>query len=126
MSLPILEGKKGIIFGALDEKSIAWNVALKAHEAGASFTLTNAPVALCLGKINELATHCKAEVIPADATSLADLENLFTKSMEVLGGKLDFVLHSIGMSLNVRKGKEYTELNYDFLQKTLDISALSF
>ncbi len=126
MSLPILAGKKGIIFGALDEKSIAWNVALKAKEAGASFTLSNAPVALRLGKINELAMQCNAEVITADATSLEDLENVFTKSMEVLDGKLDFVLHSIGMSLNVRKGKEYTELNYDFLQKTLDISALSF
>jgi enoyl-[acyl-carrier protein] reductase I len=126
MNTQLLAGKRGIIFGALDEKSIAWNVALKAIAAGASFTLTNAPIALRFGKIQELGTQCNAEIIPADATSLEDLENLFTKSVEVLGGKIDFVLHSIGMSLNVRKGKEYTDLNYDFLQKTLDISAVSF
>jgi len=122
----ILKGKKGIIFGALDEKSIAWNVALKANEAGAEFTLTNAPIALRFGKINELAAHCKAEIIPADATNVEELESLFTKSMEILGGKIDFILHSIGMSLNVRKGKTYTDLNYEFLQKTLDISSVSF
>jgi enoyl-[acyl-carrier protein] reductase I len=122
----ILKEKRGIIFGALDEKSIAWNVALKAKAAGAQFTLTNAPIALRFGKINELAKQCNAEIIPADATNVEELENLFSKSMEVLGGKVDFVLHSIGMSLNVRKGKTYTDLNYDFLQKTLDISAVSF
>jgi enoyl-[acyl-carrier protein] reductase I len=126
MNTQLLSGKRGIIFGALDEKSIAWNVALKAKAAGATFTLTNAPIALRFGKIQELGTQCNAEIIPADATSLEDLENLFTKSTEILGGKIDFVLHSIGMSLNVRKGKEYTDLNYDFLQKTLDISAVSF
>ncbi len=126
MNTQLLAGKRGIIFGALDEKSIAWNVALKAKEAGATFILTNAPIALRFGKIQELGAQCNAEIIPADATSVEDLENLFTKSMEVLGGKIDFVLHSIGMSLNVRKGKEYTDLSYDFLQKTLDISAVSF
>lgn len=126
MNTKLLNGKRGIIFGALDEKSIAWNVALKAKEAGATFTLTNAPIALRFGKIQELGTQCNAEIIPADATSTEDLENLFSKSTEILGGKIDFVLHSIGMSLNVRKGKEYTDLNYDFLQKTLDISAISF
>jgi enoyl-[acyl-carrier protein] reductase I len=126
MNTQLLAGKRGIIFGALDEKSIAWNVALKAKAAGATFTLTNAPIALRFGKIQELGAQCNAEIIAADATSLEDLENLFTKSMAVLGGKIDFVLHSIGMSLNVRKGKAYTDLNYDFLQKTLDISALSF
>jgi enoyl-[acyl-carrier protein] reductase I len=126
MNTQLLAGKRGIIFGALDEKSIAWNVALKAKAAGATFTLTNAPIALRFGKIQELGTQCNAEIIPADATSIEDLENLFTKSVELLGGKIDFVLHSIGMSLNVRKGKEYTDLNYDFLQKTLDISAVSF
>jgi enoyl-[acyl-carrier protein] reductase I len=126
MNTQLLSGKRGIIFGALDEKSIAWNVALKAKAAGATFTLTNAPIALRFGKIQELGTQCNAEIIPADATSIEDLENLFTKSVELLGGKIDFVLHSIGMSLNVRKGKEYTDLNYDFLQKTLDISAVSF
>jgi len=122
----ILKGKRGIIFGALDEKSIAWQISLKAKEAGAEFILTNAPIALRFGKINELAAHCNAEIIPADATNVEELENLFTKSMEILGGKIDFVLHSIGMSLNVRKGKTYTDLNYEFLQKTLDISAVSF
>lgn len=126
MANNLLQGKRGIIFGALDENSIAWQVALKAKEQGASFTLTNAPVALRFGKINELAEQCGAEVIPADATSLEDLENLVNKSVEVLGGKLDFVLHSIGMSLNVRKNKDYPDINYDFYQKTLDISAGSF
>lgn len=122
----LLKGKRGIIFGALDERSIAWKVALKAHEEGAAFTLTNAPIALRMGQINQLAETCNSEVIPADATSLEDLEALFTKSMEVLGGKLDFVLHSIGMSPNVRKNKPYRDLNYDWFQKTLDISGLSF
>ena len=126
MSYDLLKGKRGIIFGALDENSIAWKVAERAKEEGAAFTLTNAPVALRLGKIKELGEKCGAEIIPADATSLEDLENLFNRSMEVLGGKLDFVLHSIGMSPNVRKGKEYTDTNYDFFIKTLYISALSF
>lgn len=126
MSNNLLKGKRGIIFGALDENSIAWKVALKAHEQGASFTLTNAPIALRMGAINQLAEQCGSEVIPADATSVEDLENLFTKSQEVLGGKLDFVLHSIGMSPNVRKNKEYSELNYDWMLKTMDISAISF
>ncbi len=123
----LLKGKKGIIFGALDSKSIAWKVAEKAHEEGAIFTLTNTPAAMRFGEIDELATKCNnAVVIPADATSLEDLENLITKSMEILGGKVDFILHSIGMSLNVRKGRPYDDLNYNFFQKTLDISALSF
>ncbi|MBX7225561.1 MAG: SDR family oxidoreductase [Chitinophagales bacterium] len=119
----ILQGKKGIIFGALDANSIAWKVALKAKQEGAVFTLTNAPVALRMGTIQELAAQCEAIVIPADATSVADVESLFDQSMEVLGGKVDFILHSIGMSPNVRKGKPYTDLNYDFYLKTLDISA---
>jgi enoyl-[acyl-carrier protein] reductase I len=126
MSNNLLQGKKGIIFGALDENSIAWKVAEKAHEAGAQFTLTNAPIAMRMGAINDLAAKCGAEIIPADATSLEDLENLFTKSTAILGGKLDFVLHSIGMSPNVRKNKAYTDLNYDWFQKTVDVSALSF
>lgn len=125
MSYNLLKGKKGIIFGALDEKSIAWKVATKAYEEGAAFTLTNAPIALRLGAINKLAKTCNSEVISADATSMDDLKNLFKRSMEVLGGKIDFVLHSIGMSPNVRKGKDYTDLNHDFFLKTLDISALS-
>ncbi|MBP7272208.1 MAG: SDR family oxidoreductase [Saprospiraceae bacterium] len=122
----LLKGKKGIIFGALDSQSIAWKVAEHCHEQGAQLVLTNAPVAMRFGAIKELGEKVNAEIIPADATSLEDLENLFTKSMELFGGKVDFVLHSIGMSLNVRKGKSYTDLNYEFMQKTFDISAISF
>ncbi|MBU2914503.1 enoyl-ACP reductase FabI [Reichenbachiella agariperforans] len=126
MANNLLEGKRGIISGALDENSIAWKVALKAKEQGASFVLTNAPIALRMGAINKLAEQCNAEIIPADATSVEDIENLFSKSTEVLGGKLDFVLHSIGMSPNVRKGKDYGDLNYDWMLKSMDISAISF
>ncbi|MFN3316234.1 MAG: SDR family oxidoreductase, partial [Raineya sp.] len=113
MAYNLLAGKRGIITGALDENSIAWKVALRAKEEGAIFTLTNAPVAMRMGKINELAAHCQTEVIGADATVVEDIENLYKKSMELLGGKIDFVLHSIGMSPNVRKGKDYGDLNYD-------------
>lgn len=126
MAYNLLKGKKGIIFGALDENSIAWKVALRAHEEGAQFTLTNAPIAMRMGEINKLAETCGSVVIPADATSIEDLENLFTKSLEALGGKIDFILHSIGMSPNVRKNKDYGDLNYEFFLKTLDVSALSF
>ncbi len=122
----LLKGKKGIIFGALNSKSIAWKVAEKAFEEGATFTLSNTQVAMRFGEINELAEKCNAEIIPADATNLKDLEHLFTKSMEILGGKIDFVLHSIGMSLNVRKGRVYDDLDYNYFLKTIDISALSF
>ncbi len=126
MTYNLLKGKKGIIFGALDHRSIAWKVAEKAYEEGAVFTLTNTPTALRFGELDELAVKCKAEVIPADATSPEDLENLIKKSMEILGGQVDFILHSIGMSLNVRKKRVYSDLRYDYFQKTLDISALSF
>lgn len=122
----LLKGKKGIIFGALDDQSIAWKVAEQAVEEGATITLTNAPVALRMGQIQELAERLEAEVIPADATSEADLEKLITQSMEVLGGRIDFILHSIGMSVNVRKNKPYTDLNYGWMAKTLDVSAISF
>jgi len=126
MASQLLKGKKGIIFGALDERSIAWKTALAACAEGAQIVLTNAPIALRMGKINELAKLCNdAPVIPADATSMPDIENLFQKSMETFGGKVDFVLHSIGMSPNVRKNIEYTDTNYDNFHKTLDISALS-
>ncbi|MFI5219722.1 MAG: enoyl-ACP reductase [Bacteroidia bacterium] len=121
----LLKGKRGIVFGALDSNSIAWKVAKRCHEEGAAFTLTNAPVALRLGAINQLATECNSQVIPADVTSDIDLENLLDKSTEILGGKIDFILHSVGMSLNIRKGKSYTGLDYEFLKKTLDISAIS-
>jgi enoyl-[acyl-carrier protein] reductase I len=125
MAYGLLKGKRGIISGALDENSIAWKVALKAKEEGAIFTLTNAPIAMRMGGIQELAKQCDAVIIPADATSVEDIENLYTQSVEVLGGKIDFVLHSIGMSVNVRKGKSYGDLNYEWLQKGIDISAIS-
>jgi enoyl-[acyl-carrier protein] reductase I len=126
MAKNLLEGKRGIIFGALDENSIAWKVALKAKEEGATFTLTNAPIALRMGKINELAETCETTVIPADATSLDDLDKLFTESTEILEGKIDFILHAIGMSPNVRKKRDYGNLNYDWFLKALDISGVSF
>ena len=124
--MKLLEGKRGIIFGALDERSIAWKVAEKAVEHGAKISLTNTAVALRMGGLNELGEELNAPVIAADATSTDDLKNLFSESEQELGGKMDFVLHSIGMSPNVRKGKEYTDLNYNWLEKTMDISAISF
>ncbi len=126
MAYNLLKGKTGIIFGALDSNSIAWKVAEKAYEEGARFTLSNTATALRFGQLNELAEKCHAEVIPADATSVDDLMHVFEKSMEILGGKVDFVLHSIGMSLNVRKKRVYNDLNYSYLNKTLDISSISF
>jgi enoyl-[acyl-carrier protein] reductase I len=126
MAHQLLKGKKGIIFGALDERSIAWKTALKVAEEGGQIVLSNAPIALRMGKINELAKLCNnAPVIPADATSLADLETLMQKSMDHFGGKMDFILHSIGMSPNVRKAIPYTDTSYENFLKTLDISALS-
>jgi len=122
----ILKGKKGIIFGALDERSIAWKVAEQCHAEGATFVLTNAPIALRMGTINKLAESTQSEVIGCDVSVDADMENLVKQSMLKLGGKLDFVLHSVGMSLNIRKKNPYTGLNYDFMHKTLDISAISF
>ena len=122
----LLAGKRGVIFGALDESSIAWHVASQCAAEGAIITLTNAPVAMRFGTIQKLGSQLNAEVISADATSSDDLKALFEKSVEVLGGPIDFVLHSIGMSLNVRKGKHYTDINHEWMQKTLDISAISF
>jgi enoyl-[acyl-carrier protein] reductase I len=122
----ILKGKKGIIFGALDERSIAWKVAEKCYEEGASFVLTNAPIALRMGEINKLAESTKSVIIPCDVSLDADMNTLVEQAMENLGGKLDFVLHSVGMSLNIRKKNPYTDLNYDFMHKTMDISAISF
>ena len=125
MSYNLLKGKRGIITGALDENSIAWKVAEKAHEEGATFVLTNAPIAMRMGIINQLAEKTNSQIIPADATSEEDLTSLFIKSQEVLGGKIDFVLHSIGMSVNIRKKIPYTELNYEYFHKGIDVSALS-
>ena len=126
MSYNLLKGKRGIITGALDENSIAWKVAEKAHEEGATFVLTNAPIAMRMGEIKKLAEKTGSQIIPADATSVEELTTLFTQSQEILGGKIDFVLHSIGMSVNIRKKIPYTELNYDYFQKGIDVSALSF
>jgi enoyl-[acyl-carrier protein] reductase I len=127
MANKLLKGKKGVIFGALDEKSIAWLTAERIYEQGGRFVLTNAPIALRMGQIDKLAEKCgNCDVIPADATSLKDLEELFNRSQESLGGGIDFILHSIGMSPNVRKGRDYGDLNYEWFIKSLDVSALSF
>ena len=125
MPYNLLKGKKGIIFGALDEKSIAWKTALACHAEGAEILLTNAPIAMRMGEINKLAEKINAPVIPCDVTSNDDMVNLLTKAKEHFGGGVDFILHSIGMSMNVRKGKLYTEIDYVFNQKSLDISATS-
>ena len=126
MAKELLKGKKGIIFGALDEKSIAWRTALKAREQGAEIVLSNTPTAIRFGTINELGKQIDAPIIAADATKVDEIEEVFKQSIEHFGGKMDFILHSIGMSLNVRKKREYHNLNYDYFMKTLDISAISF
>ena len=126
MSYGLLKGKKGIIFGALNEQSIAWKVAVKVVEEGATITLSNTAMAIRMGQVNELGKQLGCEVIAADATSYEELQEVFRRSQEVLGGKIDFVLHSIGMSPNVRKGRTYDDLDYGMLGKTLDISAISF
>ncbi|MDD6132269.1 MAG: SDR family oxidoreductase, partial [Bacteroidales bacterium] len=126
MSYNLLKGKRGIIFGALNEMSIAWKVAEKAVAEGATITLSNTPVAVRMGEVSQLGEKLNAEIIPADATSVEDLNNVFARSMEVLGGKIDFVLHSIGMSPNVRKKRLYDDIDYDLMNKTFDISAISF
>jgi enoyl-[acyl-carrier protein] reductase I len=126
MAYNLLKGKRGIITGALDENSIAWKVALMAHAEGATFVLTNAPIAMRMGEINKLAEKTNSKIIPADATSVEDIEKLYTEAMAHLGGKIDFVLHSIGMSVNIRKNVPYTSLNYEYFNKGIDVSALSF
>lgn len=122
----LLQGKRGVVFGALDDQSIATKIAERCVEEGATIVLTNAPVAMRFGSIKAIADRLNCEIIPADATSMDDLNNLFTQSMELLGGKLDFVCHAIGMSVNMRKKKDYTDLNHDWMQKTFDVSAISF
>ena len=122
----LLKGKRGIVFGALNDMSIAWKVAERAVEEGAIITLSNTPVAVRMGDTDALGKKLNAEILPADATNVEDLEMVFAKSMEILGGKIDFVLHSIGMSPNVRKKRTYDDLDYDLLDKTLDVSAVSF
>jgi enoyl-[acyl-carrier protein] reductase I len=122
----LLKGKKGIVFGALNPDSIAWKVAERAYEEGAQLVLTNTPVAIRMGETSALAEKMKTKVIGADATNVEDLENLFKEAIDFMGGKIDFVLHSIGMSPNVRKERHYSDLNYSYLDKTLDVSAISF
>lgn len=126
MAYNLLKGKKGVIFGALNSNSIAWKIAERAHDEGAILVLTNTPLAIRMGEMDELAAKTGSRMIPADATSVPDLENLFSRSLEIFGGKIDFVLHSIGMSPNVRKKVPYDDINYDYFTKTLDISAVSF
>lgn len=126
MANNLLQGKRGVIFGALNKESIAWHVAEVCAEQGAQIVLTNAPVAMRFGEINELGEKINAPIISCDATSMEDLESLFTRATAHMGGKIDFVLHSIGMSINVRKGKHYTDLNHEWMQKTFDVSAISF
>jgi enoyl-[acyl-carrier protein] reductase I len=125
MSYNLLRGKRGLIFGALNEKSLGWKIAERAYEEGASFVLTNTPVSIRFGQIDELAEKCNTIVIPADATRVDELDSLIDKTTRHLGGNLDFVLHSIGMSPNVRKGHTYDDLDYHLLSQTLDISAIS-
>lgn len=122
----LLQGKRGIIFGALDEQSIAWHVAQHCHDEGAQLVLTNAPVAMRFGSLQKLGEQLNAPLLPADATSLEDLEALLKGTVEALGGPIDFILHSIGMSFNVRKKREYTDLNHEWMLKTFDVSAVSF
>lgn len=126
MTHNLLKGKRGIIFGALNSESIAWKVAERCVAEGAQITLSNTPMALRMGELNELSERLNAPIIAADATSVEDLERVFAESVQILGGPVDFVLHSIGMSPNVRKGRTYDDLDYGYLQKTLDISAISF
>lgn len=123
--MKLLEGKKGLIFGALNDKSIAWKVAEAVCDHGAGIVLTNTPLALRMGETAALAEATGSPVIAADATSVQDLEALVDGTMAHFGGPFDFVLHAVGMSPNIRKGRPYEDPNYDFFMKTLDISALS-
>ncbi|WGH26395.1 MAG: SDR family oxidoreductase [Candidatus Bostrichicola ureolyticus] len=124
--MKLLHNKKGIIFGALNEDSIAWKVAERAYEEGADIVLSNTPIALKKGNIYKLSKNTNSIIIPADATSLKDIENLFNKTIEHFNGKIDFLLHSIAMSINIRKERAYTNIDYNWLQKSWDISAVSF
>jgi len=120
----LLKGKKGIIFGALDERSIAWRIALACQREGAEFVLSNAPIALRLGTLDELSEKTGAKIIPCDVSDEKEVEKMMQEVKEEIG-EVDFILHAIGMSPNVRKKKEYTDLNYNWYSQTLDISAVS-
>ena len=125
MGYGLLKGKKGVVFGALDESSIGWQIALAAYREGASFALSNVAVALRIGALDDLAEACgEASVIPCDATNMDELKELFTRVKEEMG-EVDFIVHSIGMSQNIRKEKPYRQLNYDWYLRTLDVSAIS-
>lgn len=126
MGYNLLKGKKGIIFGALNEQSIAWKIAERCVEEGAQITLSNTPLAFRMGDIKVLSEKLNAPFYPADATNIEEIELVFKNSMEHFGSKIDFFLHSIGMSMNVRKSRKYDDLDYDYFLKTLDISAVSF
>lgn len=126
MAYNLLQGKRGIIFGVLNSDSLAWKIAERAREEGATFILTNTRFAARLGDTEKLAEKCNSRFIPADATDVSDIEELFKSSMQILGGKIDFILHSIAMSANARKGRSYDDLNYEYFKKTLDVSAMSF
>ncbi len=121
----LLQNKKGIIFGALDEDSIAWQTALQVHAEGGAVILTNFPAAIRLGKINELAALINAPVIPCDVAHLSEIEGLIDKTKEYFSGGFDFILHSVGMSYNIRKKNEYTHLDYELYLRTLEVSAFS-
>jgi enoyl-[acyl-carrier protein] reductase I len=120
----LLNGKKGIIFGALDDRSIAWRIALACKREGAEFSLSNAPIALRLGQLDALAEKTGAKIFPCDVSDNDDVEKMMAKVKKEYGS-IDFILHAIGMSPNIRKQIEYTDLNYHFLSQTLDISAIS-
>ena len=120
----ILQGKTGVIFGALNDSSIAWAIAKAVYKDGGRFILSNAPVVQRFGTLDALADQTESRLVWADATNADDLGALYSEANKDFG-KIDFIVHSIGMGMNVRKKKEYTELNYDWFKKTLDISAIS-
>ena len=122
----MLNGKRGIIFGALNENSIAWKVARRCIEAGANIVLSNTEAAAQIGDISQLAEEFNVPFCTCDATNVNNLQSLFQESQRVLGGKIDFILHAIAQSQNLRRHKNYDDLNYDYFVRTIDISALSF
>lgn len=126
MSYNLLKGKKGVIFGALNENSMAWKIAERAYEEGAEVILSNTPVSIRMGNIKSLAEQLNTQVVPADATNVEDIKKVYETAIEQFGGSFDFILHSIGMSPNVRKKVPYDEIDYTKFQQTIDISALSF
>ena len=120
----LLKGKKGIVFGPLDESSIGWQIALHAYREGAEIAISNVAAALRFGNIEELSTLCgNAPMIVCDASKNEDVDTCFKELKEKVG-PVDFIVHSIGMSQNIRKQLPYEDLNYEWFIKTLDVSAL--